>query len=76
MSKRQVADAMVKLTTEEIEKLTKDHIEIVEKFAGKFGFDYLDMGVQIKDYREFLDVMDESLKRAEKFMEILDGGEE
>lgn len=75
MSRGHVVDAMVKLTREEIERLAKDHIEIVEALASKFDDHYLDMEVQVKDYREFLDSMDESLKRAEELMEILDGGE-
>lgn len=76
MSRSHVVDAMVKLTTEEIARLAKDHIEIVEALASKFDGHYLDMGAQVADYREFLDSMDENLKRAEKLMEILKGGEE
>lgn len=77
MSKGQVVDTMVKLTTEEIARLVKDHIEIVEAFASKFDGHYISIDVQVKDYREFLDDMDKSLERAEKLMEILGaGGEE
>lgn len=72
--KGQIVDAMVKLTTEEIARLVKDHIEIVEALASKFDGHYLSISVQVKDYREFLDGMDESLKRAEELMEILDSG--
>lgn len=77
MSKRQVVDAMVKLTAEEIARLVKDHIEIVEALARRFDGQYLSINVQVKDYREFLDDMDKSLRRAEKLMEVLGaGGEE
>lgn len=77
MSKGHVVDAMVKLTGEEIERLAKDHIGIVEVLAHRFDGHYLDMRVEVIDYRELLDDMDKSLKRAEKLIEILDaGGEE
>lgn len=77
MSKGQVVDAMVKLTTEEIARLIKDHIEIVEALARKFDGHYIDINGQVKDYREFLDDMDKSLRRAEELKEVLDaGGEE
>lgn len=76
MKRSHVVDAMVKLTSEEIARLAKDHIQIVEALARKFDGHYLDMGAQVADYREFLDSMDENLKRAEEFMEILNGGEE
>lgn len=69
MTKGQVVDAMVKLTTEEVERLAKDHIENVEALASRFDGHYLDIGVQIQDYREFLDEMDRDLKRAEELME-------
>lgn len=72
MSKGQVVDAMIKLTSEEVERLAQDHIEIVEAFAGKFDGHYLDMGVQVKDYREFLDDMNRHLERAEELMEVKD----
>lgn len=71
MSKGQVADATVKLTTEEIARLAKDHIEIVEALASKFDGHYLDIDAQVKDYRELLNDMDKSLKRAERLMEVL-----
>ena len=70
MNKGQVVDATIKLTTEEIARLIKDHIEIVEAFASRFEGHYLDIDVQIQDYREFLDEMDRSLKRAEELMEV------
>lgn len=71
MSKGQVVDAMVKLTTEEIARLVKDHIEIVEALTSKFSGHYISIDVQVKDYREFLDDMDKSLKRAEELMEVM-----
>lgn len=71
MSKGQVADVMVKLTGEEIARLAKDYIKIVETLASRFDGRYLDMGAQVADYREFLDGMDESLKRVEELMGIL-----
>lgn len=71
MSRGQVVlDTMVKLTTEEIARLVKDHIEIVEALASKFDGHYLSIDVQIKDYREFLDDMDKNLVRAEELMEV------
>ena len=76
MSKGHTINATVKLTTEEIARLVKDHIEIVEALAGQFDGHYISVDMQVKDYREFLDSMDESLKRAEELMEIIDGGEE
>lgn len=71
MSKGQVADAMVKLTGEEIARLVKDHIEIVEALASKFDGHYVSIDVQVEDYREFLDDMDKSLERAEELMEAM-----
>lgn len=76
MSKEQVIDAMVKLTAGEIGRLVKDHIEIVEALARKFDGDYIDINVQVNDYREFLDEMDKSLERAEELMEVLGAGGE
>lgn len=71
MSKGQAVDAMVKLTTEEIARLVKDHIEIIEALASKFEGHYLDVGIQVVDYRKLLNDMDKSLKRAEELMEVM-----
>lgn len=42
----------------------------------KFDGDYIDINVQVNDYREFLDEMDKSLERAEELMEVLGAGGE
>ena len=72
MSKGQAVGTMVKFTAEEITRLAKDHIEIVEALASKFDGHYLDIGVQVQDYREFLDDMNKHLERAEELMEMRD----
>ena len=71
-AKGSVADALVKLTSEEITKLAMEHTRIVEAFAANFDWHYLDLSVQLKDYREWLEEMENHLARAEELVQALE----
>ena len=63
--------AMVKLTSEEITKIATEHARVVEEFAAKFEWHYLDLTVQLKDYRKWLEEMEKHLTRAEELARML-----
>lgn len=71
-AKGSVMDALVKLTSEEITKLAMEHTRIVEAFAANFDGHYLDLSVQLKDYREWLEEMENHLARAEELVQALE----
>lgn len=71
-AKGSVMDALVKLTSEEITKLAMEHTRIVEAFAASFDGHYLDLSVQLKDYREWLEEMENHLARAEELIQALE----
>lgn len=73
MSRRRVTDALVKLTSEEITKLAREHVKVVEEFAAKFDWHYMDLSAKIKDYRKWLEEMDNHLTRAEELVQMLGG---
>lgn len=75
-AKGSVADTPVKLTSEEITKLAMEHARIVEAFAANFNGHYLDLSVQLKDYREWLEEMENHLTRAEELVRTLGGTED
>lgn len=75
-AKGSVADTPVKLTSEEITKLAMEHARIVEAFAAEFDGHYLDLSVQLKDYRERLEEMENHLTRAEELVRTLGGTED
>lgn len=70
-----VANALVKLTSEEIAKLAMEHAMIVVAFAAKFDGNYLDLSVQLTDYREWLEEMESHLTRAEELVRTLGGND-
>lgn len=70
-----VADMLVKLTSEEMVKLAMEHTRIVEAFAAKFKGNYLDLSVQLTDYREWLEEMESHLTRAEELVRTLGGND-
>lgn len=74
-AKGSVADTPVKLTSEEITKLAMEHTRIVEAFAAEFEGHYLDLSVQLKDYRKWLEEMDDHLTRAEELVRTLGGND-
>ena len=75
-AKGSMADALVKLTSEEIAKLAMEHTRIVEAFAANFEGHYLDLSVQLKDYREWLEEMENHLTRAEELVRTLEETED
>lgn len=75
MSRGRVADALVKLTSEEITKLAMEHTRAVGAFAAKFDGCYIDLTVQLKDYREWLEEMENHLTRAEELLQTLGGND-
>ena len=68
-AKGSMADTLVELTSEEITKLAMEHTRIVEAFAANFDGHYLDLSVQLKDYREWLEEMENHLARAEELVQ-------
>lgn len=74
-AKGSMADTLVKLTNEEIAKLAMEHTRIVEAFAAKFDGHYLDLSVQLTDYREWLEEMENHLTRAEELVRTLGGND-
>ena len=75
-AKGSVADTPVKLSSEEIAKLAMEHTRIVEAFAASFDGHYLDLSVQLKDYREWLEEMEDHLTRAAELARTLGGNED
>ena len=43
----------------------------MEEFAAKFDWHYLDLTVQLKDYRKWLEEMEKHLTRAEELARML-----
>lgn len=60
---------IVELSNDELKCLALNHVSVVEGIARRFDGNYLFLRARIQDYRDYLNNMEENLKRAEALME-------